>query len=243
MIQDLSMCTANNVRPRNSHKRTWNGLPHVLFACVSHRDAAGTPLCVVGTSLDQWSNDFFTKVSRVWRNGRFPKENPATAQLAVDGARIKARFGSLPEIDVDGAPIKKTFDSLPESDDLNRLNRAMFREPQYPAPLPQQFGFLCSNEVGRPFAGRPRLGKPNQEDHKMYQEMCRCWKCRYMHHYNVNAESAPNGNLERESPTQTAVFCNEPFSCAEDLVQSQCARLRSREGQQAIPKQPETDIS
>ena len=222
------MCTENNARPQDSKRMKiyWNGLPFVLFACLSHRDAARTPLCVVGTSLDQWSNNFFTKVSRVWRNGRFPKGHPATAQLAVDGARIEARFKAIRKPDYD----------------FNQLNEAMFTEARYPAPLPQQFGFLCYQEAGRPFAGRPLIDGSNRLDCEMYEEMCRCWKCRYMHHYNVNAGGARIGGLVPESPAQTSVHCNPPFNCAEDIVQSQCADLRSRAGQQAIPMQPEPDI-
>ena len=208
MIRGLRscMCTENNARPRDSPKWTWNGLPSVLFTCLSQRDAARTPLCVVGTSLDQWFSKPFTDVSRVWRKGRFPKENPATVQLAVDGARNKARFDSV----------------FREDYDFNQLNNAMFTEPRYPAPLPQRSGFLCSREVGRSFAGRPLIDRSTRAHRKMYQEMCRCWKCRYMYHYNVNAESEPTGSLERESPAQTSVHCNIQFNCAEDLVQSQC---------------------
>lgn len=232
MIQRLSICTGNNIR-RGDPRSTWNGLPSVLFTCLSHKDAAETPLCVLGTSLDQWSSNFFTTVSRVWRKGRFPKENPATAQLALDGARIKERFDSIP----------KTHYDFIRLDDFNQLNDAMFTQPRYPAPLPQQFGFLCSNEVGRSFAGHPLRGNRSRVDREMYQEMCRCWKCRYMHHYNVNHESEPGGLIEPESPVQTSVHCNIEGSCAEDLVQSQCAGLRSHEGRPMILEQPEPIIS
>ena len=60
-----------------------------------------------------------------------------------------------------------------------------------------------------------------------------------MHHYDVDAESR---SLERESPRLTAVSCNLPLYCAEDLVQSQCAALRSQVGQRPISVQPVEDV-
>ena len=64
---------------------------------------------------------------------------------------------------------------------------------------------------------------PGLSARDMFQEICRCWKCRYLHHYDTNAVEAP---LQQESYVQTSLSCNPPLNCAEDIVQSQCAALR-----------------
>lgn len=112
-----------------------------------------------------------------------------------------------------------------------------------PHPLPQQFGFLCSDENGRSFSGRPRAANPNSglEALQMFQEMCRCWKCRYLHHYSTEGSTDPGTkpNIMPESYVQTSLNCNLPLKCAEDIVQSQCAELRpARTEGLAIAEQP-----
>ena len=218
MITQLTFCTQNNNRILPGLPvSTFNGLPYVLFTCVSHTNAAG-PLCIVGTSLDQWAAKFLTRVSQAWRRGRFPAGAPATLQLQQDGATIKAKYDSVAP---SPPPVNMVYANF------NQINTDMFTLAGPPAPLPQQFGFLCGNEAGRSFAGRPLNGDPNRtlQPLTMYQEMCRCWKCRYLHHYDTNA-GVPPAVLQAESYTQTSLYCNPAMFCAEDLVQSQCAALR-----------------
>ena len=205
----------------------FTGLPYVLFTCVSHIDAEGVPL--LGTSLDQWQFNFLTRHSVCWREGRFPT-NSTTNQLRDQGDTIYAKFQSIRGNPP--APISYEY--------ANNINIDMFKPPD---PLPQQFGFLCSNENGRAFSGRPRGASPTSglEALQMFQEMCRCWKCRYLHHYSTagssDLEAMPT--IKRESYVQTSLNCNPPLKCAEDIVQSQCATLRlTGTMQPAIAEQP-----
>ena len=170
----------------------------------------------MGTSLDQWQPKFLTRHSARWREGRFP-ENPTTNRLRDQGNTIYAKFQQ----------IKGTLPASISYEYVNRINADMFKAPD---PLPQQFGFLCSNENGRAFSGRPRAANPSLglESLEMFQEMCRCWKCRYLHHYNTAGDYGAIPNIALESYTQTSFNCNLPLACAEDIVQSQCAALRSQ---------------
>lgn len=196
------------------------GLPFVIFTCVSHTNAAGAPLCVVTTSLDQWQSSFLTKTSAGWRMGRFP-DNPTTKQLRDQGNTIYAKFRSVTKDIIRPESISHEY--------VNKINFDMFRPPD---PLPQQFGFLCFNENGRAFSGRSREAKPEigLEALQMFQEMCRCWKCRYLHHYNSEGSSDPRTepSIAPESYVQTSLNCLPPLRCAEDLARIQCVELRSK---------------
>jgi hypothetical protein len=66
----------------------------------------------------------------------------------------------------------------------------------------------------------------------MFDEISRCWKYRFVHHYNVNAgladpiskASLPEAVVP-ENPHLTKLHANGPLGCAEDLVEFQCSRL------------------
>jgi hypothetical protein len=49
-------------------------------------------------------------------------------------------------------------------------------EDGVPPALPVNFGFNHQAEVGRPFRG---------SGENMFDETSRCWKCRFIHHYEV----------------------------------------------------------
>ena len=205
----------------------FTGLPYVLFTCVSHIDAEGVPL--LGTSLDQWQSKFLTRHSACWREGRFPA-NPTTDLLRDQGNTIYAKFKSIRR----SRPASMSYEYA------NNINIDMFRPPD---PLPQQFGFLCSNENGRAFSVRSRVANPGsgQGTLQMFQEMCRCWKCRYLHHYSTAGSRSPEAmpTIMPESYVQTSLNCNPPLRCAEDIVQSQCATLRlTGTTRPAIAEQP-----
>jgi hypothetical protein len=69
----------------------------------------------------------------------------------------------------------------------------------------------------------------------MFDEISRCWKCWFVHRYNVDAGLAgpvPQGvpvilpeAVVPENPRLTKLHANGPLGCAEDLVEFQCSRL------------------
>jgi len=115
-------------------------------------------------------------------------------------------------------------DSL-TNEDYNKIGRAMYKACVYPA-LPADFGFNHLAEVGRPFYG---------SGENMFDETSRCWKCRFVHHYDVNAGLAgpvPKAKpvilpsaVVLENPRLTKLHANGPLGCAEDLVHFQCSQL------------------
>ena len=242
MITPLAFCTNARLRPKQPDYEH-NGLPFVFFTCISHKDAGNYPLCIIGTSLDQWplKHEWFTKVSREWRQARFA--GGVTQRIRESGDTIKTRFDVVKKSE---PPPERLYPAF-----IDGFHECMYQDVgplQDDAPLPQQgrvlptcdvFAFNCSNESGRPFAGRNLAADPNtlNEGREMWQEMCRCWKCRYLHHYNINADA----NLAQESYRQTNFAANRSLMCAEDLVQFQCAAARQAHpvaGLQALPRQP-----
>ena len=229
MITPLIVCQNTNARivgPQFPAAKSFNGLPWVLFTCVSH-----APTCIVGTSCDDWGADeVFMDEIRQWRLGRFPSGAapgaPIRTRLLGHGTRIfdafQAAILAQPAVNM-------------QQPTINAINTAIVSGAPVPLGLGPQFGYHCSNEAGRSFAGRPKQARPNTGPltrpgaanpmigFSMFDEICRCWKCRYLHNYNVNAG---NPALLDESYRQTALYANIGLSCAEDLVQLQCEELR-----------------
>jgi hypothetical protein len=66
---------------------------------------------------------------------------------------------------------------------------------------------------------------------KIFQEMSRCWKCRFMYHYQIPRPGSTNcTGLTAEEPTQTSYVCNSALSCAEDLCHQRCSGLHRGHG-------------
>lgn len=99
-------------------------------------------------------------------------------------------------------------------------------------PLPGRFGYNHLNESGRAFHG---LGAD------MFTEMSRCWKCRFVYHYQVTrpmTSKEGSDGLTAEDPRQTSWIWNKEFKCAEDLCHYRCWAVNN--GQK--PGSPDTDL-
>ena len=124
------------------------------------------------------------------------------------------------------------------NDDYNKIGQAMYEDGIHPA-LPTDFGFNHLAEVGRSFHGSGA---------NMFDEMARCWKCRFVHHYNVNAglagsvsENTPvilPGAVVMENPRLTKFHANPALVCAEDLAHIQCSQLPAVQPVVAMPAVP-----
>ena len=176
-----------------------------------------------------------TDHTRAWRAGRFPVAGAPgaaiTAVLNQQGTQIFQAYGPavVAQSAAMGAPANMAQAFV---DGIN--TRILTTLGGGNVATGEQFGYRCSVEGGRSFAGRPKQASAangplarNAADptlgFNMFDEICRCWKCRYLHHYRFNESSPP---LTIESYRQTALYCNVALSCAEDLVQLQCAQIR-----------------
>ena len=222
MISQLILPQRARARPLPT-KHDATGLPSILFCCLSHVDGNGTPILVASCSADSWSSSLKT-VLHTWRNGRFQAGNDRD-RLHTTGTKAMTRFGAvLARVDADWGEVKDKHgkDSL-TNENYNYIGRAVYTDDP---ELPANFGFNHLAEVGRPFFGS---GK------NMFDETSRCWNCRFVHHYDVNAGLAgpvPQGMPEilpsavvLENPRLTKLHANGPLGCAEDLVHFQCNRL------------------
>ena len=199
------------------------GLPSVLFCCLSHVDGNGIPFLIAGCSTDSWGRSL-KRVLHIWRDSRF-QAGIDRGMLHIAGHQASTKFEAvLARIDANWGDVKDRHENNSlTNEDYNRIGRAVYEDD--PA-LPANFGFNHLAEVARPFCG---------SGENMFDEISRCWKCRFVHHYDVNAGLAgpvpqgmpviQPGAIVRENPRLTKLHANGPLGCAEDLVHFQCSRL------------------
>jgi len=195
------------------------GLPSVLFCCLSHVDGNGNSILVTSCSTDSWG-PFLKRALHTWRAARF-EAGPDRDSLHTAGAQASTKFRAI--LNANGVGLKERHEKMAlTNEEYNEIGRAVYED----GALPANFGFNHLAEVGRPFRGS---GK------NMFDETSRCWKCRFIHHYDVNAGIAgpvyqgmpviQPGAVVRENPRLTKLHANGPLGCAEDLVHFQCNRL------------------
>lgn len=78
----------------------------------------------------------------------------------------------------------------------------------FPNPLLEQFVFLYFHENDCAFFERSRKAnfKFDFEYLQIFEEMCRCWKCRYLHHYNTKGSSDSQTKSQNSSETRAMQF-------------------------------------
>jgi hypothetical protein len=207
------------------HKYDAMGLPSVLFCCLSHVDSNGNRILVANSSTDTWG-PFLKRTLDAWRAGRF-QPGPIRDRLHAAGDEASRKFETiLTKVEADWRGMKSKYEKNSfTNEDYNAIGRAMFEDGVRPA-LPTDFGFNHLAEVGRSFCG---------SGENMFDENSRCWKCRFVCHYDVNAGLAgpiPQGHpvilpgaVVLENPRLTKLHANGPLGCAEDLVHFQCSQL------------------
>ncbi|PVH93258.1 hypothetical protein DM02DRAFT_733221 [Periconia macrospinosa] len=190
-----------------------SGLPKVLFLCLTH----GNAKC----SADFWRDgaEPHRRALLKARKERFRLEHEVEEDTTLfnAGRMIYARFDAIKKWQKEkGINLDK---GLLTPAQYNQVVRWMYtnseQELDVKAPgLELTFGCDHRNEVGRPFAGCGR---------KMMNEMSRCWKCRFLYHYNIPRPGDANTTgLIAEEPTQTDFTTNHGLACAEDLAHHRC---------------------
>jgi hypothetical protein len=157
--------------------------------------------------------------------------------LETAGRNAESKFARiLPIVEARrlGMYNRRTANTL-TNDDYNAIGIAMYQPDGTRAALQVHFGFNHLAKAGRSFRGSCS---------NMFYETCRCWKCRFVHHYNVNAGlpasdgSIVSGAVVRENPRLTPVHANGPLMCAEDLVHFQCIQLAPIVPAAPMPAEP-----
>lgn len=167
--------------------------------------------------------------AKKWRRARFVDVS-RSKRMELYGNKVRNAFTEIVGEILDAAKadgVSEKAKELAEAKDLERDIRANQLTPtQYNAiarkvherlgksmkmDYPTRCGFNHRGEFGRPFHGHGP---------EIFTEMSRCWKCRFLYFYDVNAAS-----LEREHPQQTRFSANRGLECAEDLVHHQCQQL------------------
>ncbi|MCJ1400400.1 hypothetical protein MMC11_003605 [Xylographa trunciseda] len=219
------------------------GLPVVLFVCMGHTRADGGPRVVVACSGDNWiPNRILNGWTRDWRKARMTDAG-ARQQLQTMGTTAVARFNivrvailQVPPHNADPLFANRLQTRTATNPEYNELVTAMYSNaaPYGPSPntLPNNFGNNHLTEAGRSFRGcGPTI----------YQEMSRCWKCRFLAQYfdDHDNEHAHAPSMIKEDPTQTSFVANGPLSCAEDLCHLFCdSAARLITPAQNMPPQP-----
>jgi hypothetical protein len=154
------------------------GLPSALFCCLSHVDSGGNRILVASCSTDSWGT-FLKGTLHAWRAGRF-EIGPNRDRLYAAGNEAPRKFEPiLAKVKANWRGMETRYEQgTLTNEDYNAIGRAMFEDDGVHPALPADFGFNHLAEVGRPFSG---------SGENIFNEISRCWKCRYVHHYNVNA--------------------------------------------------------
>jgi len=239
MINHLILPQRVRARLPPPHKCDVTGLPSVLFCCLSHVDSNGNRILVAGCSTDQWGT-FLKGTLHAWRAGRF-ETGPIRDSLRDAGNEASRKFESiLAKVKDDWRGMKNSYEKNSfTNEEYNAIGRAMFEDDGVHPALPTDFGFNHLAEVGRPFCGSGL---------NMFDEMSRCWKCRFVCHYDVNAglagpipQGAPvilPGAVVPENPRLTKFHANGPLGCAEDLAHFQCSQLPAVQPAVPMPTVP-----
>lgn len=230
MINRLILPQRARTRHPPNEKIDSTGLPSILFCCLSHTDPDNNGILVASCNADSWG-PFLKGTLQAWRAGRMAF-GPSRDDLFTAGDEVSRKFERiLSKVKVDWLGMKDRYErNLLTNDDYNAIGHAVNEEDADASgvhkALPYDFGFNHLAEVGRPFHG---------SGNNMFDETSRCWKCRFVHHYDVNAglsgyipESTPvivPGSVALENPRLTSLHANGPLLCAEDLVHFQCSQL------------------
>jgi hypothetical protein len=215
------------------------GLPAVLFCCLSHVDSSGNPILIASGSTELWGK-FLKRALYAWRAGRF-QAGTSRDRLFAAGEAASRKFGLiLAKVKADWCGMAAGYEQNTLTDgDYNAIGDAMYGDDDLCPALPANFGLNHLAEVGRSFSG-------SGED--MFDETSRCWKCRFVHHYNVNdgltgpiPQGVPvilPGAVVPENPRLTKLHANGPLTCAEDLVEFQCSQLLAVQPAVPMPAVP-----
>ena len=221
------MLLTNIVKNQRDDGRPGIGLPVVIFVCMTDR--------IVACSGDQWgvSMAAFNRISRARRRDRFGNTQ-WTTMLDYAGTRVQQRFDYVTawfrnkDKEFGGRAQKCKLDPREYNDLVECMYKAQPDGPPYAADelggegLDRKFGYEHLSESGRSFYGA---------GNKMFNEMSRCWKCRFIFHYRTRRPGTANeglDGLEAENPKDTSWICNPPLVCAEDLCHHRCATIGNR---------------
>ena len=221
------MLLTNIVKNQRDNGRPGIGLPIVIFVCMTDR--------IVACSGDQWgiSMAAFNQISRARRRDRFGNTK-WTTMLDNAGTRVQQRFEYVTrwfrknDMYFGGRAQNRTLDPRKYNDLVECMYEAGLNHPPYARdelggePLDRKFGYEHLSESGRAFYGA---------GNNMFDEMSRCWKCRFLFHYRTPKPGTANEHsdgLEAEDPRQTSWICNNPLVCAEDLCHHRCATIGNR---------------
>ncbi|KAH7028813.1 uncharacterized protein B0I36DRAFT_349805 [Microdochium trichocladiopsis] len=217
---------------RTGAKMPLVGLPRVIFICAEHRHSA----C---------SADVFGKLGNmqdafdVRRTARFGDVNDmqvwqrhgAHGSLCQDVADRFDFVTNWYNVQSGKTYMGRAKESQLSNDEYTELCRNMYDAVGAPSdegkpggtPLPLKTGYNHRQELGRSFYAA------SDGSRVMFQEMSRCWKCRFVFHYRMypgagEQQTGPNAMVP-EDPRQTAFKANESttkFKCAEDLAHWLC---------------------
>ncbi|KAK2688576.1 hypothetical protein QWA68_012714 [Fusarium oxysporum] len=208
-----------------------SGLPAVVFVCLTDNTASCSP-----DYWHSWSRK--GKGLTVLKQNRQYRFNDQVhnVRLESETVRIKARWKY-----VNGYFKGKNANFMADAEGRRLSDNAYngFVEFMYAIipetevsqsivpggkPIERTLGYNHLGESGRPFSGGALDGTT------IFEEISRCWKCRFLHHYDIPRVQGNTTGLTPEDPKTTSWACNEPLNCAEDLCHYRCWRLHGSTG-------------